>query len=163
MLPVDFQKLIRDGDMNQNIYLKPNDFIYLPSSLTNEVYVLGAVMEPRPVGFMNEMNLMAAIGRGLGLRPDADLTRVSIIRGALTDPKIATVNAKDVINGKATNIRLEPGDIVFVPGAGQISGSASAKEAVNTFVRLVSATEGGHAATANPASIGVNVNIGGSN
>ncbi len=163
MLPVDFQKLIRDGDMNQNIYLKPNDFIYLPSSLTNEVYVLGAVMEPRPVGFMNEMNLMAAIGRGLGLRPDADLTRVSIIRGALTDPKIATVNAKDVINGKATNIRLEPGDIVFVPGAGQISGPASAKEAVNTFVRLVSATEGGHAATANSASIGVNLNIGGSN
>ena len=161
MLPVDFQKLIRDGDLSQNIYLQPNDFIYLPSSLTNEVYVLGAVVEPRPVGFMNEMNLMGAIGRGLGLRPDADLTRVSIIRGSLTDPKIATVNANDIVNGKATNIRLEPGDIVYVPGAGQISGSAIANEAVNTFVRVVAANEGGRAGADNSNNVGVNVNIGG--
>jgi len=160
MLPVDFQKLIHDGDLNQNIYLKPNDFLYLPSSLTNEVYVLGAVIEPRPVGFMNEMNLMAAIGRGLGLRPDADLTRVSVIRGSLTDPKIATVNANDIIHGKATNIRLEPGDIVFVPGAGQISGNAIGHEAVNTFVRVVAANEGGHAGANDAANVGVNVNIG---
>lgn len=161
MLPVDFQKLIRDGDLNQNIYLQANDFIYLPSSLTNEVYVMGAVVEPRPVGFMNEMNLMAAIGRGLGLRPDADLTRVSVIRGSLTDPKIATVNANDIVQGKATNIRLEPGDIVYVPGAGQISGTAIGREAVNTFVRVVAANEGGHAGANNAANVGVNVNIGG--
>ena len=147
--------------MKQNIYLQANDFIYLPSSLTNEVYVMGAVVEPRPVGFMNEMNLVAAIGRGLGLRPDADLTRVSVIRGSLTDPKIATVNAKDIISGKATNIRLEPGDIVFVPGAGQMSAAATGREAVNTFVRVVAATEGGHAGAANSPNVGVNVNIGG--
>lgn len=159
MLPVDFQKLIREGDMKQNIYLQANDFIYLPSSLTNEVYVMGAVMEPRPVGFMNDMNLMAAIGRGLGLRPDADLTRVNIIRGSLTDPKIATVNAKEVMNGKATNVRLEPGDIVFIPGAGQLSAGSAATEAVNTFVRVVAATEGGNAATGNSAPVGVNVNL----
>lgn len=159
MLPVDFQKLIRDGDMKQNIYLQANDFIYLPSSLTNEVYVMGAVMEPRPVGFMNDMNLMAAIGRGLGLRSDADLTHVSVIRGSLTDPKIASVNAKDIISGKAANIRLEPGDIVFIPGAGQLSAGAAAKEAVNTFVRVVAATEGGNAATGRSAPVGVNVNL----
>ena len=161
MLPVDFQKLIRDGDLNQNIYLQANDFIYLPSSLTNEVYVLGAVVEPRPVGFMNEMNLMSAIGRGLGLRPDADLTKVSVIRGSLNDPKIATVNAKDIISGKATNIRLEPGDIVYVPGAGLISSDAIGREAVNTFVRVIAANEGGQAGSADAPNVGVNVNIGG--
>jgi protein involved in polysaccharide export with SLBB domain len=163
-LPVDFQKLIRDGDLSQNIYLQPDDFIYLPSSLTNEVYVLGAVVEPRPVGFMNDMNLMGALGRGLGLRPDADLGRVSIIRGSLTDPKIATVDARDVINGKATNFRLEPGDIVYVPGRGQMSANDMGREAVNTFVRVVAANEGGHAAVgAGAQNVGVNVNIGGAN
>ena len=162
MLPVDFQKLIRGGDMAQNVYLQPDDFIYLPSSLTNEVYVLGAVVEPRPVGFMNEMNLMAAIGRGLGLKPDADLTRVSIIRGSLSDPKIAVVNAKDVMTGKATNIRLEPGDIIFVPGSGQISSEQLGREAVNTFVRVVAAGEGGRAATGT-ANVGVNIDITGAN
>lgn len=164
MLPVDFQKLIREGDLGQNIYLQPNDFIYLPSSLTNEVYVLGAVMEPRPVGFMSDMNLMAALGKGLGLRPDADLSRVSIIRGSLTDPKIATVDARDVMTGKATNFRLQPGDIIYVPGAGQISPSSLGREAVNTFVRIIAANEGGNAATGSGSpSVGVNVNIGGAN
>lgn len=164
MIPVNFQKLIREGDLTQNVYLQPNDFIYLPSSLTNEVYVLGAVMEPRPVGFMSDMNLMAALGKGLGLRPDADLTRVSIVRGALTDPKIAVVDALSVMNGKATNFRLQPGDIVYVPGAGSISPSSLGREAVNTFVRIVSANEGGNAAVGSGGpGVGVNVNIGGNN
>lgn len=162
-LPVDFEKLIREGDMAQNIYLQANDYLYLPSALTNEVYVLGAVMEPRPIGFMNEMNLMSAIGRGLGLRPDADLTRVSIIRGSLTEPKIATVNARDIMNGKATNVRLEPGDIVYVPGPGSISPAGLAREATNTFVRLVAANEGSNAGAPGTGGVGVNVNIGGSN
>ena len=157
MMPVDFQKLIREGDLSQNIYLQPDDFIYLPSSLTNEVYVLGAVTEPRPVGFMNEMNLMAALGRGLGLRPDADLSRVSIIRGSLTNPQVATVDARDVMKGNATNVKLEPGDIIFVPGAGQLSLASIGKEAVNTFVRVLAASEGSAAATGRPGNVGVNV------
>ncbi len=163
MLPVDFEKLIREGDMGQNIYLKPDDYLYLPSSLTNEVYVLGSVTEPRPIGFMNEMNLMSALGRGLGITPDADLTHVSIIRGSLTDPKIATVNALEIMNGKATNVRLEPGDIVYVPGPGNISPGYLAREAVNTFVRLVAVNEGSNAGAPGAAGIGVNVNIGGAN
>jgi polysaccharide biosynthesis/export protein len=162
-LPVDFEKLIREGDMSQNIFLEPDDYLYLPSSLTNEVYVLGAVTEPRPIGFMNEMNLMSAIGRGLGLRPEADLKRVSIIRGSLTDPKIATVNALEIMNGKAVNVRLEPGDIVYVPGAGTLSPGGLAREAVNTFVRLVAANEGSSAGAPGAGGIGVNINIGGTN
>ena len=161
-LPVDFEKLIREGDMTQNIYLEPNDYLYLPSSLTNEVYVLGAVTEPRPIGFMSDMNLMAALGRGLGFTPGADLTHVSIIRGSLTNPQIATVNALQIMNGKATNVRLEPGDIVYVPGPGTISPGGLAREAVNTFVRLVSANEGSNSGASDSAGVGVNIDIGGS-
>lgn len=162
MMPVDFEKLIREGDLSQNIYLEPDDFLYLPSSLTNEVYVLGAVTEPRPIGFMNEMNLMAAIGRGLGIQPGADLSRVSIIRGSLTEPQIATVDANAIMNGKATNVLLEPGDIIYVPGPGTFSPGGFLHDAVNTFVRLVSANEGGRAGAASAEPVGVNVNIGGS-
>ncbi|WP_395747684.1 polysaccharide biosynthesis/export family protein [Prosthecobacter sp.] len=162
MLPVDFQKLIRQGDLAQNIYLEPDDFIYLPSALTNEVYVLGAVTEPRPVGFMNEMNLITALGRGLGIRPEADLAHVTIVRGSLTEPKIATVNAKDIIQGKATNVRLEPGDIVYIPGSGSMSPGGFLHDAVNTFTRLVAANEGNAAGASHGTPIGVNLNIGSS-
>ena len=163
VLPVDFERLIRDGDLSQNIYLQADDFIYLPSSLTNEVYVLGAVTEPRPVGFMNEMNLLGVLGRGLGLRPEADLTRVNIIRGSLTDPKIATVDAKAILTGDATNIRLEPGDIVYIPGAGSILAKSLAREAVNTFVRVVAANEGVNFGANDSDNVGVSVNVGGTN
>jgi polysaccharide biosynthesis/export protein len=162
MLPVNFQKLIREGDLANNIYLEPDDFIYLPSSLTNEVYVLGAVTEPRPVGFMNEMNLITALGRGLGIRPDADLSHVTIVRGSLTEPKIATVDAKQIIQGKATNVRLEPGDIVFIPGASTMSPGGFLHDAVNTFTRLVAANEGNAAGAMHATPIGVNLNIGNS-
>lgn len=160
MLPVDFQKLIREGDLAQNIYLEPDDFIYLPSSMTNEVYVLGAVTEPRPVGFMNEMNLITALGRGLGIRPEADLAHVTIVRGSLTEPQIATVNARDIIQGKATNVRLQPGDIVYVPGRGSMSPQGFLRDAVNTFTRLVAANEGSAAGALHGSPIGLNLNIG---
>ena len=111
----------------------------------------------------DEMNLMSAIGRGLGLRPDADLTRVAIIRGSLTDPKVAVVNAQAVMQGKAPNFRLEPGDIIHVPGSGGHSLKDYAREAVNTFVRVVAANEGGNAGALNSQNVGVNVNIGGTN
>jgi polysaccharide biosynthesis/export protein len=51
LMPVNFQRLLREGDMAQNIQLQPGDYIYLPSSLAKEIHVLGAVKRPRPVGF----------------------------------------------------------------------------------------------------------------
>jgi protein involved in polysaccharide export with SLBB domain len=111
---------------------------------------------------MNDMNLITALGRGLGIRPDADLSHVTIVRGSLTEPKIATVDAKQIIQGKATNVRLEPGDIVFIPGAGTMSPGGFLHDAVNTFTRLVAANEGNAAGAMHATPIGVNLNIGSS-
>lgn len=161
MLPVDFTALIREGDLGQNIYLRDGDFIYLPSSLTNEVYLLGAVSEPRPVGFMGEMTLTAALGHGLGLLRTAKLERVSIVRGALTDPSIAVVDAAAILKGHAPNILLAPGDIIYVPGEGTHSPKQLAREAVDTFVRVVAANEGsGIGSGGGSGPVNVNVPIG---
>ena len=154
LMPVDFQKLIRDGDLSHNIYLEPNDYIYLPSSLSSEIYVLGAVTEPRPVGFMNEMNIMSALGHVAGATPDADLEHVTIVRGSLTEPKYAVVDVRAIAAGKATNFRLQPGDIVYVPKPGQISLQRYAKLATETFVQVVGASEG-----SNAVGTGRNVNL----
>lgn len=155
LMPVDFQKLIRDGDLSHNVYLEPDDYIYLPSSLSNEVYVFGAVVEPRPVGFMNEMNIMAAIGHTAGALPEADLEHVTIVRGSLTDPKFAVVNVRAIAAGKASNFRLMPGDIVYVPKPGQLSLDHFVKTATETFVQVVGASEG-----ANAVGTGTNSHLG---
>ena len=43
LLKVDFYKLLRQGDLSQNIYLQPDDFVYVRSASARNVYVLGAV------------------------------------------------------------------------------------------------------------------------
>jgi polysaccharide biosynthesis/export protein len=62
MLPVDFHRLLREGDMSQNIYLQPDDFVYLPSGRVGNVHVLGAVTNPRAVDYQNQFDARA-IGR----------------------------------------------------------------------------------------------------
>ena len=142
LLPVNFEKLIRTGDMTHNIYLEPNDFIYLPSSLNNEVYVMGGVNVPRSVPFSNDMNIVGAIGSVGGAMAQADTDHVTIIRGSLTQPKYAVVNLRKIMHGGAPNVRLQPGDIINVPMPGQFSLSNYAMMAVNTYTQTIAGREG---------------------
>ena len=65
-LPVDFYRLLREGDTSQNIYLQPDDFVYVPSALSQQVYVLGAVRSPRAVPYTDGMTLVSAIAGASG-------------------------------------------------------------------------------------------------
>lgn len=155
MLPVDFRRLLREGDTSQNIYLRPDDFIYLPSSLSKEIYVLGAVNRPAPLGFVDHMGLIAAIAKALGTQPNAYLSHVAIVRGSLSEPKIAIVDFKAIMTGKQPDVRLEPRDIVYVPYTPYRTLERYAKMITDTFVRTVAANEGGHAASSSFQGIGV--------
>ncbi|MGZ0709552.1 polysaccharide biosynthesis/export family protein [Coraliomargarita sp. W4R53] len=115
VLPVDLLALIKSGDMSQNIYLEDGDYVYLPSSLSQNVHVLGAVMQPQAIGYKDKINIVAAIAHAKGPSPKANLDKVLIIRGSLSDPKVAVVDFKAILAGKATNVELRPFDIVWVP------------------------------------------------
>lgn len=155
MLPVNFQKLLREGDTAQNIYLQPDDFIYLPSSLSKEVCVLGAVNSPRPIGFEDNMTVVSALAKALGPQPGAQLAKVAIVRGSLASPKIAIVDVNAILTGKETDIRLEPRDIIYVPFTPYRTLEKYAKMITDTFVRTVAANEGGHAAAPSFSGVGV--------
>lgn len=115
VLPVDLLALIKEGDMSQNIYLEDGDYVYLPSSLSQNIHVLGAVRQPQAIGFKDRINLVAAIAAAKGPTPDAELDRVLVVRGSLSSPKVAVVDLKAILAGRATNIELKPFDIVWVP------------------------------------------------
>lgn len=145
LLPVNFQKLLRSGDTAQNIYLQPDDFIYLPSTLSSQVYVLGAVNSPRPIGFMDRMSLSMAVAKALGTQAEAQLTQVAIVRGSMSEPKIAIVDLKAILTGRAPDVMLEARDIVYVPFSPYRTLERYAKLITDTFARTVAANEGGHA------------------
>ncbi len=149
MVPVDFYKLLRAGDLSQNIYLKNGDYVYLPSALGHEVYVLGAVRSPKAIGFKDQVTLVNAVAEAKGLLPSAYAQRVVIVRGSLTKPTVAVVNINEIMHGKARDVALQPRDIVWVPNGPWERVESYTKMIVNTFVRTVAANEGDHAASEN--------------
>ncbi len=159
MLPVNFQKLVRGGDTSQNIYLQADDYIYIPSALSQEVYIMGAVNQPRAVGFKDELTLIQAVAQAKGTLVGAYTKEVVIVRGSLSDPKVGLVNLQAILEGRAPNIRLQPRDIIHVPKSPSRSLHNYARIAVETFASTVAANEGSIAAGG--GQVPLNLNVGG--
>lgn len=142
LLPVDFERLIEHGDLSQNIYLQPDDFIYLPAARAKEIYVLGAVAQPHAVPFREGMTVAAAVASAYGTINGAYLTHVAVVRGSLTHPEIAVINYRRVIRGEAHDIALQPHDIVYVPFSPYRYLTRYAQLIVDTFVSSVAINGG---------------------
>jgi protein involved in polysaccharide export with SLBB domain len=169
LLPVNFHRLLREGDTSQNIVLQPDDFVYVPSALAQEVYVLGCVRLPRAVPYTEEMTLVTAIAGASGplkydylsrydsvLTPDALLSHVAIVRGSLTEPRIAVVDAGAIMKGHAPDVPLEPGDIIYIPNSPFRFIKSYLNLILNSFVSTVAANEG---IRAGGGEVGVSVSV----
>ena len=121
VLPVDFVRLIRQGDLRYDISLQSGDYIYIPSGLSQEVYILGEVNRPMLFAYREDMPMSRTLALAEGFTPDADLKRIHIIRGALHNPTVIMINFDEVLKGRAREVPLEPGDIVYVPPTGLTS------------------------------------------
>jgi len=150
MLPVDFQRLVQMGDLSQNIYLQPDDFIYMPAATAREIYVLGAVTEPRAVPYKEGMTVASAVASAYGTVNGAYLQHVAVVRGSLSHPQIAIVDYKYVIRGLASDIPLQPHDIVYVPFSPFRYITRYAQLIVDTFVSSA-AINGGTSLIGQPA------------
>jgi polysaccharide export outer membrane protein len=115
VMPVDFVRLIRHGDVRFDIELQPGDYIHIPSGLSKEVYILGEVRAPALFAFRESMPMSRTLALAEGFTPDADLSSIHIVRGALHNPTVIVADFEKVINGRAQDVQLEPGDIVYVP------------------------------------------------
>jgi len=115
VMPVDFVRLIRHGDMRFDIALQPGDYIHVPSGLSKEVYILGEVKAPALFAFRESMPMSRTLALAEGFTSDADLSRIHIVRGALHNPTVIVADFEKVINGQAQDVQLEPGDVVYVP------------------------------------------------
>jgi polysaccharide export outer membrane protein len=115
VLPVDFARLFRQGDLRFDVQLQAGDYIRIPSGLSQEVYIVGEVNNPSLFAFREELPLTKTLAVGGGFTQQADLRRIHVVRGALTNPELLIVDVKAVFEGKAQDVPLQPGDIVYVP------------------------------------------------
>ena len=114
ILPVDFEKLILQGDARQNVLMQDGDIVNIPSALQKKIYVLGEVRRPRTVGSYGALTLLGALAESGG-RTEQASERVVIIRGKLASPEANVYNLNDIFAGEARDIPLAPDDIVYVP------------------------------------------------
>lgn len=142
VLPVDFARLLREGDMSQNIYLKSEDFVYVPSASAREIYVLGAVRAPHAIPYSDNATVVSAIAGAYGTIKDAYLSHVGIVRGSLGSPELLVVDYKAIVTGRSPDVRLEPHDIVYVPFSPYRTVTKYLEMIVGTFANTVAANEG---------------------
>lgn len=158
MIPVDFASLVRGGDMSQNIYLEPNDYIYIPSTQDAKVYVLGAVANPKSFTHKRGSTLVSTMARAGGPTTKAYREKVVVLRGSLTEPTYAIVNFKNITQGQATDFPLEAGDIVWVPDSPWEKAEQYLVEVVSAAAQAVAVYQGGRLIdpdAAQPATIGI--------
>jgi polysaccharide biosynthesis/export protein len=159
MLPVNFEHLLDKGDLSQNIYLQPDDFIYFAPSYAKQVYVLGAVLQPKPVQYVRGMSLMQAIAGAYGTVRDAWLGHVTIVRGSLANPQVAFVNYYDIVKGTTPDVMLAPGDIIYVPLTRYRYLRKYLDVALNTFVSTVAINAGSKITTPSGGKAGNTITI----
>jgi len=153
LLQVDLQRLIREGDLSQNIYLQPDDFIYLRPTAGRNVYVMGAVAQSGAHPLLEGTTLVSALAGAGGIVPYAYGSQVAIVRGSLTRPAIALVNYRSILRGKSPDVPLKEGDIVFVPFSPFRKLAQMGEEILSQFVRTMAINEGTRAVNANASPI----------
>ena len=121
-LPVNFHRLLREGDMTQNIPLQPEDTIFVPDSQSDTVFVFAGGpggmrggMIPLVNGKLDLLQALAQAGLGYRERSQGKLDQVRVIRSEFDRGKLFIVDAERILRGEAALFPLAPGDIIFVP------------------------------------------------
>jgi len=117
ILPVSLEKLFKQGDLSQNIYLRPYSSVYVGSSRYNYAYVIGEVQRSGRVNWEGSLTLMDAVGQAGGITQNAKTDHVLVISGGIANPSLKLVDIGGFLyRGEfQNNISLARGDIVYVP------------------------------------------------
>lgn len=106
--------------LRQNFLRDPSVSCTLTEVHSQQIVIVGAVETPGPIAYTHGLTLIDLISRVGGLSDVAAKDRVQLTR--LVDGKTVeiTVPFQQVVRGRAPNMMLWPGDILYVPTAGLI-------------------------------------------
>jgi polysaccharide export outer membrane protein len=117
-VPVDLHKVMA-GDATSNVALRAGDMLVVPEN-KERVLVMGTVAKPGPYDYTENMTLIDAIAAAGGATDKSNLAGVQVVRVEDGKTKTIPVKADQAMNGKdlSQNIRMENGDLVYVPQRG---------------------------------------------
>lgn len=101
---------LRDGFLRD-----PQVTVVMTKRENLEVSVLGEVQEPGSFSYIEKLTLVQAISEAGGLTELAQVRRVKLTRKGPEGVGTYEVSVKAITDGRAKDILLQPGDIIFVP------------------------------------------------
>ena len=117
-ISIDLKDLLVNGNQALNVPIEPNDIINVPVDKEIRVFVMGRVTRPGAVKakLSEGITLLQSIADAGGLAEGAKQGSITITRKGMAgkEQKIR-VNLKDIIKGRKKDIKLQEGDVVFVP------------------------------------------------
>jgi polysaccharide export outer membrane protein len=115
IIPVNFTRLIQEGDVSQNLTLEAGDAVVAPVAAV--VYVQGEVKTPKAVPLTRDLTILRAVSDAGGVTQLAASGRVVIIRGEGDKRERIQVDMDKLLKApdKDSDVRLKPNDVIFVP------------------------------------------------
>ncbi|MEW5802997.1 MAG: polysaccharide biosynthesis/export family protein [bacterium] len=116
MVDVNFSRLLKEGDLSQNIELQKDDTIFIPDNFDKRITIVGEVKNPKVIHFRKELTVIDAILEAGGFTEYARTDRVKISRHMGNYKKTIEVDFKAMLKKARSemNIPLMPGDTIFV-------------------------------------------------
>jgi protein involved in polysaccharide export with SLBB domain len=113
---VNFTKIEKDNDISQNMIIQNGDTVIIPQRF-NQVYVLGYVMRPGPVPYIEGAKISDYIGSAGGLTKFAASDNIGIIRGDASNPLVIKAKMSSYMSWQleADDPNVLPGDVIYVP------------------------------------------------
>ena len=134
-VPVSIPLAIQ-GDPKHNIRIRAGDQLYIPPVTSEIIMVLGEVRTPQPMAYREGIRLTEALARAGGTNmARGDRKDIRVVRGPLNEPRVYTTNLKALTMGKATDVELLPGDIVYVTKS-WYAATADVLDSLSTIISL---------------------------
>jgi len=122
-IKVDLNKLLNQGDMSQNKALTSGDVVYIPLAKgqnvsESKIYVAGRVKRPGSFDFQPGMTALSVCIMAGGFTVWAKPQNTKVIRQQGGKQIVIKINLNDVREGKIADIKLQPGDNIYVTDRG---------------------------------------------
>jgi len=129
LVTIDLRKLIDEGDMRQNVWVRKNDIVTVPVRARDAFYVLGYVGRPggydlrrdKPVGAVQ------AVAMAGGLTGIARAENSFLIRETAKGQMVIPLDLTKIAAGVRPTVNMEPGDTLVI--------GSSAMARLSEFVR----------------------------
>ena len=113
-IPVDFRKAVEKGDPLHNLKLRSGDYVFVAGRDESMVYLTGEVKKTVRRVWDSQLGLLELLTAGEGLSEN-HWSHAVIIRKGGGKGNVYKVNLDGIFRGTVPNVRLRPGDIVYIP------------------------------------------------